>query len=230
MEKIKRFFQYDNIGICPNTINPLSFENLDKTSLRDEFGLPHNKVIFVYGGNFGKPQDVNFIINVLKSNKNNSSIHFVMCGSGTDFSLIKEYERSLESKNITVIDNLKKDVYDKLLHACDVGLIFLDRRFTIPNFPSRLLDYMNHSMPVFAATDSNTDIGDVIMQGEFGWWCESNNVDKYNLIINEICSNPQAILEKGIAARTYLEKNYSTKVAYEQIMSTYNNKINSRRN
>lgn len=213
----------NNIGICPNTINPLNFQDFDKASLKDKFGLPHNKIIFVYGGNFGKPQDVNFIIKVLNSNMNNPDIHFVMCGSGTDFNMIKDYEKSIDGKNLTVIENLKKDVYDQLLQACDVGLIFLDKRFTIPNFPSRLLDYMNHSMPVFAATDSNTDLGDVITQGEFGWWCESKSVDKYSYIVNEICSNPQVIIEKGLAARAYLERYFDTNIAYENIISAYNN-------
>lgn len=56
-----------------------------------------------------------------------------------------------------------------LANSCDVGLIFLDNRFTIPNFPSRLLSYMQASMPVLAATDVNTDIGKVIEEGKFGF-------------------------------------------------------------
>ena len=41
-------------------------------------------------------------------------------------------------------------------------MIFLDHRFSIPNFPSRLLSYMQARVPVLAVTDPNTDIGDVI--------------------------------------------------------------------
>ena len=59
-----------------------------------------------------------------------------------------------------------------LANSCDVGLIFLDKRFTIPNFPSRLLSYMQASMPVLAATDVNTDIGKVIEEGESDIGCE----------------------------------------------------------
>jgi len=37
-------------------------------------------------------------------------------------------------------------------------MIFLDYRFQIPNFPSRLLSYMAAGMPVIVATDPNTDM------------------------------------------------------------------------
>lgn len=35
-------------------------------------------------------------------------------------------------------------------------------------------------MPVLAATDINTDIGEVIEEGQFGYWCESNDVEQFN--------------------------------------------------
>ena len=67
--------------------------------------------------------------------------------------------------------------------CCDVGLIFLDPCFTIPNFPSRLLAYMQAGLPVLACTDTNTDIGKIIIEGGFGVWCESNDE---NLFLNMI--------------------------------------------
>ncbi|EKC47374.1 hypothetical protein OBE_15744, partial [human gut metagenome] len=45
---------------------------------------------------------------------------------------------------------LPKEDYDIMVAACDVGMIFLDYRFTIPNFPSRLLSYMQAKIPVLA--------------------------------------------------------------------------------
>jgi glycosyltransferase involved in cell wall biosynthesis len=117
--------------------------------------------------------------------------------------------------------------YGQLLDACDVGLLFLDYRFTIPNFPSRLLDYMNHNLPILAATDKNTDVGEVITEGGFGWWCISNDVDRYNMILSDIIVNHLPIKDMGISGKKYLEKHYTTKVAYEQIIkavNSFNNK------
>lgn len=83
---------------------------------------------------------------------------------------------------------LPKEDYDKMVGACDVGMIFLDHRFTIPNFSSRFLSYMQAKIPVFAVTDPNTDIGKFLVDNEIGWWCESNNVKTFNKIISNITS------------------------------------------
>jgi len=222
LKKNNSYLEDDKIDVCPNTIDPIEICDVDKNILREKYKLPKNKIIFVYGGNFGKPQDVNYIIEVLKSNEKNINCHFVMCGSGTDFHKVKEYGESSNSNHIKVINSLSKKEYSELLDACDVGLIFLDHRFTIPNFPSRLLDYMNHRLPVIASTDKNTDVGEVITSGGFGWWCESNDVNKFNSILNNIISNPMLIREKGNLGRMYLENNYHTRIAYERIISAYN--------
>jgi glycosyltransferase involved in cell wall biosynthesis len=206
------------INLCPNTINILPENGIDKNEIRTNMKLPLDKVLFVYGGNFGRPQDVDYIIEVLDSNRNRNDIIFVMCGSGTDFYKIKNYICQNPGTNVIVMDSLSTSDYGKLLDACDVGLLFLDHRFTIPNFPSRLLDYLNHSLPVFASTDRNTDVGSVITEGGFGWWCESNNIENYNKLVNEILSNLELIKDMGKNGRKYMETHYNTEVAYKQIM------------
>jgi glycosyltransferase involved in cell wall biosynthesis len=221
LKKNNSYLDEERIEVCPNTINPSKITNIDKRLLRDKFKLSQEKLIFVYGGNFGKPQGVDYIIKILYNNVGKANCHFVMCGSGTEFYKIKDYAKNTDGNQVTVIDGLRKEEYDQLLDACDVGLLFLDHRFTIPNFPSRLLDYMNHSMPVLAATDRNTDVGKVILNGGFGWWCESNDVQKYENILDEVCSNPQVIKDKGILSRKYLEEYYDTQIAYERIINAY---------
>lgn len=221
--KYNPYLDKDNVEICPNTINSLVKKHVDKNHIRSRFHLPKDKIIFVYGGNFGKPQNVDYIIEVLKDNELNNLIHFVMVGSGTDFHKIKEYNKQTSDDYITVLNSLSKVEYDDLLDACDVGLIFLDYRFTIPNFPSRLLDYMNHEIPVLAATDTNTDVGQVITNGKFGWWCESKGTKTYKEIIEKIIREKDSLSKIGMNGKQYLELNYRTKKAYNTIMNHFNN-------
>ena len=83
------------------------------------------------------------------------------------------YFRETNPKNMRLMKRLPKNDFDRMIAACDVGMIFLDHQFTIPNFPSRLLAYMQAGLPVLACTDTNSDIGKVITEGYFGWWCVS---------------------------------------------------------
>ena len=110
---------------------------------------------------------------------------------------------------------LPKEDYDRMVAACDVGMIFLDHRFTIPNFPSRLLSYMQAGLPVLACTDPNTDIGKVIVEGNFGWWCESNDVRAFGAIVQEAIAAP--LQPMGKEAYQYLNAHYSAQEGYHII-------------
>lgn len=112
--------------------------------------------------------------------------------------------------------SLPREEYDQMIAACDVGLIFLDHRFTIPNFPSRLLYYMQAGLPVLACTDPYTDVGKVITDSGFGWWCESNDVTAFSKLILK-CESLQF---KGYKIQAYkcLKINYTSDLAYKIIM------------
>lgn len=176
------------VEICPNSVEVMDMSINEKTKIeiRNKYGIPLDKKVFIYGGNLGKPQGIDFMIECLKSQKENKKIFFLIVGDGTEYNKIEFYIKSEKPKNIKLMKSLPKEDYDKIVGACDIGMIFLDYRFTIPNFPSRLLSYMQAKIPVLAVTDSNTDIGKVIVEGKFGWWCESNNVDNFKERIVDI--------------------------------------------
>jgi glycosyltransferase involved in cell wall biosynthesis len=209
----------DKIEICPNSIeiqNVLIPEE-QKIEIRRKYGIPLDKKVFIYGGNLGRPQGIPFIIECLKSQINNPDAYFLIVGDGTEYKKLEAFFNSTNASNMKLMKRLPKEDYDRMVAACDVGVIFLDHRFTIPNFPSRLLAYMQAQLPVLACTDPNTDVGKVITDGGFGWWCESNNVDDFK---NAVDSALNADLgEMGKTGFRYLEENYTAKKAYETVIA-----------
>ena len=110
------------------------------------------------------------------------------------------------------IPALPRTEYDSLIRACDVGLIFLDYRFTIPNFPSRLLSYLNNKMPVIVASDPNTDIGIIARDSGFGDMALSNDLSGFNLLLDRYSQMELSDLKaKGQLGYDYLKKNYDVK-------------------
>lgn len=205
------------VGICPNSIDVIDMSVDEKTriAIRNAYGIPLDKKVFIYGGNLGRPQGIDFMIECLKSQVNNEKAYFLIVGDGTEFDKIEAYINSERQSNVRLMQRISKEDYDKMVGACDVGLIFLDHRFTIPNFPSRLLSYMQAKIPVLAATDPNTDIGKVIVGGGFGCWCESNCVEEFaksvELLIN---GNNERMKENEYE---YLLLHYCSSYAYEVI-------------
>ena len=121
-------------------------------------------------------------------------------------------------ENVKLMKRLPKEDYDKMVAACDVGMIFLDYRFTIPNFPSRLLAYMQAGVPVLACTDKNTDVGEILAQGDFGWWCPSNDTVAFAEKINEILQSD--LTAKKENSVKYLKENYLVSNAYQIIFDS----------
>lgn len=212
----------DIVEVCPNSIEPKAIKKDQQQVkiIKEKYKIPYERTVFIYGGNLGKPQGIDFLIECLKANKDNELVHFVIAGSGTEFNKLKECFDSEKIKNAQLFAQLPKEDYETLANSCDVGLIFLDKRFTIPNFPSRILSYMHASMPVLAATDVNTDIGKVIEEGQFGFWCESSDVEQFSNKLIELC-NSDLRKQMGVNARGYLENNYSVKQSYEIIMKHF---------
>lgn len=207
----------EKVEICPNSVEvvDMSVDGKTRDEIRRKYYIPLDKKVFVYGGNLGKPQGIDFMIECLKSQEKNEDVYFLIVGDGTEYGKIESYVENDRPANVKLMKRLPKEDYDKMVAACDVGMIFLDHRFTIPNFPSRLLSYMQAKIPVLAVTDPNTDIGKVIVDGGFGWWCESNDVVSFGELINQIETND--LVERGINGKECLEKKYSVTMAYEII-------------
>lgn len=208
----------ERVEVCPNSIEVIdkSVDEATRIAIRTKYGIPLDKKVFIYGGNLGKPQGIPFLIQCLEKAKDVQEAFFLVVGNGTEYGLLESYVTKANQTNFMLMQRLPKEDYDTLVGACDVGMIFLDHRFTIPNFPSRLLSYMQAKLPVLAVTDSNTDIGKVIVKGEFGWWCESTVVEVFLEIVSSIILNKKNT-EIGDIGYQYLLHNYSVQKSYYTI-------------
>lgn len=210
------------VEICPNSIQITSTnKSIEISEMRKKYDLPIDKTIFICGGNLGKPQGIDFLIDCLKSNEKNSKVYFVIVGSGTEYRKMNSYFKTYKPINAQLFQQMDKEDYEHLLEACDVGLIFLNFRFTVPNFPSRMLSYMQASLPILAATDKSSDVRNVLEKGEFGVWCQSDDIVGFKNCI-EMLTNPFFCKELGENSKKYLVENFDSKMSYEKIISHIN--------
>lgn len=210
----------NKVEVCPNCIEPIdmSVSEEQRIAIRQKYGIPLDKKVFVYGGNLGKPQGIPFLINCLRAAKDTGA-YFLIVGDGTEYSKLEAFVNQEKPEHVKLMKRLPKEDYDAMVGSCDVGMLFLDHRFTIPNFPSRLLSYMQAKLPVLAVTDPNTDVGKVIVDGGFGWWCESNDVEGVKEKVTEIIKSDLAT--KGSNSRKYMLDNYDVEDSYKIIMKHF---------
>ena len=205
-----KFLNKDKVEIFPNAIKPINrIEKKEKDlGILKKYNIPINSTIFIYGGNLGKPQGIDFLLEVVDNFYKIEEGYLLIVGSGTEYDRIKEHIENTNPNKVSLFNRLPKEEYDKLVKSADVGLIFLDRRFTIPNFPSRLTSYMENSLPILAATDKNTDLKDVLVESKSGFWCESGDIDKFIKYAQKLSGDDDLRNSMGLNSRLYLEENY----------------------
>lgn len=213
----------DKVEINPNSIEPkVHFQNEEeKKAIKSKYNLPIDKKIFVYGGNLGKPQGINFLLETIIETKN-ESVFFLIVGSGTEFNRVEKWFENQKPQNAVLLAGLPKQDYDLLLNACDVGLIFLHKDFTIPNFPSRLLSYLEMKMPIIAATDANTDIGNVIEENKCGYKVISGNHVNMQKAIENILSDEIMYNNMKENAWNLLQREFLVSKSYKLIKDKIN--------
>ena len=207
------------VEVCPNSVEyvDMSLKLEQRMDMRKKYELPLDKKIFVYGGNLGKPQSIPFVIECLKTQKDNKDAFFLIVGDGTEYCKLEQYIKKENPENVKLMQRLPKDDFDRMVAACDVGMIFLDKRFTIPNFPSRLLAYMQAGVPVFACTDKNTDVGQVVVENGFGWWCESSDPQTFANKIEAIMATDTSAMP--IKMKEYFLQNYTVEKSCQIILN-----------
>jgi glycosyltransferase involved in cell wall biosynthesis len=206
------------VEINPNSISPIATVQTfqEKQIIKKKHGLPLDKKIFVYGGNLGKPQGLDFLLETI-TNTTNLDVFFLVVGSGTEYNRIFKWFQTKKPKNAILLAGLPKLEYDMLLNACDVGLIFLHKDFTIPNFPSRLLSYLEMRMPVITATDSTTDIGSVIEKSKCGYSVLSGDSLAMLKAIDTLVSNENNFTQMQENAWNLLLREYTVDNSYSLI-------------
>jgi hypothetical protein len=113
---------------------------------------------------------------------------------------------------------LPKKEFDELLTVCDVGLIYLDNRFTIPNYPSRILSYMQASLPILMSSDMNTDLGKQIVDWKIGLWNYSGDIESF---IRNYCYllDLENRNKFKVNIPSVLKSEFNVQVTYQKIMN-----------
>lgn len=195
----------EKLEIFPNTVRILPEKPEQGTSGK----VVERPVTFMFGGNLGRPQAVDFLLEGIRSLKDFSDARFLFIGDGTEAPRIQEFIEKEKPGNLVLEKQLPRDEYEKRLSDADIGIVSLSPDFTIPNYPSRILSYMQLGKPVFAVTDRVTDIHALVTyEARCGWWCASDDVEGFCNTVKKIVSEREQFNELGMNGRNYLVEHF----------------------
>lgn len=216
--KHNKLLNREKLELFPNTMKILKDKPLtlkEKEKIRKKYDLKNNDIVAIYGGNFGKPQGLDFLKDIFEEYKDKTNIKFVLVGKGTEKKKVSELTKGYS--NILMFDYIPRIDYEKLLKACDIGLIFLDKRFTIPNFPSKTLSYLNCHLPIMASIDKNTDYGSFLINENCGLWVENGDIINFRKEFNTLIKNTELRQKMGDNGYNYLINNLDVKDSVKKL-------------
>lgn len=193
----------------------------DQEALKLKYGI-QNKFVIVFGGNMGKPQQLENVLALAESVLDHSDIIFLLLGEGVQMNKLETeiYQKGL--RNIKIQRTIPKQEYQDLLSVCDVGLISLHENFTIPNIPSKALDYFNVGIPVLASLDRATDFGEILDQENCGFWSYAGEHHLFQKNLLKYYHDPSLKLLMGKNGKKYFNKYLTPELAYKTILNKLN--------
>ncbi|MDD3743039.1 MAG: glycosyltransferase family 4 protein [Lentimicrobiaceae bacterium] len=211
----------NKLEVNPNSIEPLEVpvQDFEKDAFRKKHGIPEDALILIYGGNLGKSQGIEFYLDIMKMKAGDERFFFIAVGSGSAFGQIKRFIDENKIANALLISYLPKQEFDVMVALSDVGLVFLNSYFTVPNFPSRMLSYMDQKKPVLAATDKVTDLGNIITENKFGYWSLHGDMESFNKNLELLFKNKSELSHMGQIANQFLQKHFNVDVSFQLIES-----------
>ena len=216
------FLSVSKLEVCPNCIRPsLEIPVSDSGNIRSKYNIPEDACVFIFSGNLGIGHGLEFLMNAIKQLSDYKKAFFVIGGAGTQLKYLKEKKQEFSYKNLFLYEWLPREDFSRILAASDVGLILL-YRYTVPQFPSRLLSYLDYSKPVLCAANNHTDMGRIIEDSGCGRSIMHGNTEQFIEAVKEFSENELERRRMGENGHKLFLENYTVKTGYKIITNHFN--------
>ncbi|MDH3796750.1 MAG: glycosyltransferase family 4 protein, partial [Flavobacteriaceae bacterium] len=192
----------------------------EETELRKRYGLL-NKFVAIHAGNIGLPQQVENIIELAETVQHLNDLVFLIIGWGTEKNKIIALAKEKNLENVIFMDSVNRNELGKILKISDIGLISLNKNFTIPNFPSKVNAYYRYKLPILSALDANTDFGVIQENIGCGFWSVSGDTDALKKNLLRLYENEELRREMGVKGYNYMKNNLTPNHAYQTIVNQF---------
>src|SRR5437879_9214507 len=97
-------------------------EGVPRSNYRQQLGL-ESKTVFFYGGNIGVAQDMDNIVRLAASLKDEPQIHFLLVDEGSEVDRLNRLIRESGLDNIRILPSVSQNGYWAMLAEFAVGLM-----------------------------------------------------------------------------------------------------------
>ncbi|UOG36656.1 glycosyltransferase family 4 protein [Leptospira noguchii] len=172
----KKFPEFKNIELLYNwaTDSPVLNKN---HFYRKKLNL-EGKIVFFYGGNIGKAQDMMNIVRLAEKMKTHTDVVFLLVGAGDEVELVKTSIQDLQLNNMILLDPVSQEEFKLMLAEFDIGLFTLHFGHKTHNFPGKILGYMVQEKPILGVVNPGNDLKNILEDSKSGLVTIAGDVEK----------------------------------------------------
>ncbi|PQA90526.1 hypothetical protein B0A70_14480 [Chryseobacterium piscicola] len=214
------FLIKENMRLLYNSTKLLEFSQDDNIKIK--YNL-QDKYVVVFGGNMGKPQQLENVLLLAKKCEIFIDVVFLIIGSGTEVDALKVDASQQGLKNINFVEKVPRKEYFQLLSNCNVGLISLHKNFTVPNTPMKLNDYLNAGIPVLASIDRSNDLGFLLEKNQMGEFAYADTPEDLFDAFKKLYQDKERRKKLGQNGKEFCKENLSAYKSYQTIIKLVEN-------
>jgi len=213
------------VEVCPNSIKiereQLISDRKNSLQVRTKYGIPEDATVFIFSGNLGLGHGLDFLTDAILELRNYEKAFFLIGGAGTHFAKVKLVLELEKPANAMIYSYMPQDDYNELIATCDVGLILLSNRYSYPQFPSRLLSYLESKMAVLCAVNEGTDIGEIIEESGAGLNTLHGDMEGFTRSVRYLSENPERATRMGKKGYDLLREKYDVQHSCQKILNHF---------
>lgn len=187
----------------PNWVDLQAIHPIPRSeSMRQELGLPDDKVVVLYSGNMGEKQGLDLVVEAASRLRADARLHFVLAGAG---SARKRLERAAEGfENVTWLPLQPLEKLNALLATADIHVLPQRADAADLVMPSKLTGMLASGRAVVGTAGATTQLGKVL--DTCGWRVAPESPTELVQALEALAGDPERRQALGAAGRRLAEQ------------------------
>lgn len=209
----------EKVKLLPNWGRKIEYQ-APSEEVKIKYGL-QGKFMIIYGGNMGKPQNLELFLKLAKEKQDLKDVLFFLIGNGTERERLRTIVENEEIKNVRIEDSIPFDEYNELLKCASLGIVTLHPLSFYANSPSKTISYWQNKIPILASLDNLTDHGSYFIdRSRSGLWSLATDFESLSSNFDRLYYDGNLRKEMGENGYAFFNEHYTVDKTYKEIMKS----------
>ncbi len=171
-------------------------------------------IILQYAGNMGKAQKLEAFIDLF-AKSSNKDILLNFWGTGEQEPYLRQVAHNVS--NISFNGPYSRDIQNKVLNACDIAVVSLNKSILGLGVPSKTYNILASGKPILYIGPLKSEIALMIMENNIGFCYDTDDSEGLIAFLNSLNKGMRTELRNmGLRARQLVENKYSKEIILQK--------------